>query len=178
MIALAAVLSLIKVYKLPWGGSITLLSMMPICLFSIKRGFLAGMTVSFVYSVVQLLLDLGEVLSWGLTAGTLIACFAFDYILAYSMLGTAGAFRKFGTKGWIAGCVTALFLRFAMHYISGVFIWGSVGKIWGFNTDNKYLYSALYNGSYMVPEMVFTTIAVVLMFKLTPVQKLMNSKNG
>ena len=111
MIALAAVLSLVKVYKLPWGGSITLLSMVPICLYSIKRGAAAGMAVSFVYSVVQLLLDLGEVLSWGLTAGTLVACFALDYILAYSALGTAGIFRRFGTKGWIAGCVFALLLR-------------------------------------------------------------------
>lgn len=177
MIALAAVLSLIKVYKLPWGGSITLLSMVPICLFSIKRGFLAGMTVAFVYSVVQLLLDLGEVLSWGLTAGTLIACFAFDYILAYSMLGTAGAFRKAGTKGWIAGCVFALFLRFLMHFISGAWIWESVGEIWGFSTDNKYIYSALYNGSYMVPEMVFTTIGVVALFKLTPIRKMLTAQN-
>ena len=51
--------ALVKVYKLPWGGSITLLSMVPICLYSIKRGAAAGMAVSFVYSVVQLLLDLG-----------------------------------------------------------------------------------------------------------------------
>ena len=178
MIALATVLSFVKVYKLPWGGSITLLSMTPICLYSIKRGFLAGMTVSFVYSIVQLLVDLGEVLSWGLTAGTLIACFALDYVLAYSMLGTAGLFRKAGTKGWIAGCVMALFLRFLMHFISGAFIWESVGEVWGFNTDNKYIYSALYNGSYMLTELVFTTIAVVLLFKLTPIQKILGGSSA
>jgi thiamine transporter len=177
MIALAAVLSLVKVYKLPWGGSITLLSMVPICLYSIKRGAAAGMAVSFVYSVVQLLLDLGEVLSWGLTAGTLVACFALDYILAYSVLGTAGIFRRFGTKGWIAGCVFALLLRLLMHFLSGVLIWHSVGKVWGFETSNEYLYSLLYNGSYMVPEMIFTTVAVVLLFRLTPIRKLLNSKN-
>ena len=178
MIALAAVLSLVKVYKLPWGGSITLLSMVPICLFSIKRGFLAGMAVSFVYSVVQLLLDLGEVLSWGLTAGTLIACFALDYILAYTMLGTAGAFRKHGTKGWIIGCIMALSLRFLLHFFSGVFIWESVGEVWGFETSSKYVYSALYNGSYMLPELVFTTIAVVALFKLTPIKRLLVAKAG
>ena len=66
MIALATVLSLIKVYKLPWGGSITLLSMVPICIFSIKRGIGYGMAVSFLYSLVQLFMDLGEILGWGL----------------------------------------------------------------------------------------------------------------
>ena len=176
MIALATVLSLIKVYKLPWGGSITLLSMVPICLYSIKRGIGYGMAVSFVYSLVQLFLDLGEILGWGLTAGTLVACFALDYILAYSSLGVAGIFRKLGTGGWIAGVVAALLLRLAMHFLSGVLIWHSVGKVWGFDTSNQYLYSFLYNGSYMVPEIVFTTIAVVFLFKLPQTKKLLTVK--
>lgn len=176
MIALATVLSFIKVYKLPWGGSITLLSMVPICIYSIKRGIGYGLAVSFVYSLVMLFLDLGEVLSWGLTAGTLVACFALDYILAFTVLGTAGIFRKLGTGGWIAGVVLALVLRFSMHFLSGVLIWHSIGKVWKFDTTNEYLYSALYNGSYMLPEIVFTTIAVVFLFKLPQTKKLLTAK--
>ena len=178
MIALATVLSLIKVYKLPWGGAITLLSMTPICFFSIKRGFLAGMAVSFVYSIVQLLLDLGEVLSWGLTTTTLISCFALDYILAFTVIGSAGAFRKLGTKGWVIGTVFALMLRLLMHFLSGVLIWHSIGKVWGFDTSNEYLYSLLYNGSYMLPETLFTTIAVVVLLKQPAVRNMLTVKEA
>lgn len=177
MIALAAVLSLIKVYKLPWGGSITLLSMVPICVFSIKNGLVWGLGVSFIYSVVQLLLDLGEVLSWGLTAGTLIACFALDYILAYSMLGFAGLFRKKGTAGWIAGTVVAMLLRLLMHFLSGVLIWHSIGKVWDIDIKNEYLYSLVYNGSYMIPEIVFSVIAVVILYKLPQTKRLLTAKD-
>ena len=172
MIALAAVLSLIKIYKLPWGGSITLLSMLPVCMFSIKHGVKKGLVISVLYSVVQLFLDLSEVLSWGLTAGILVACFALDYILAYSMLGFAGLFNKKGMGGWIAGTVIAMLLRLAMLYLSGVLIWHSVGEIWNLNIGNQYIYSLIYNGSYMVPEILFTVIASVIMFRIPQLQKM------
>ncbi|MCQ2408501.1 MAG: energy-coupled thiamine transporter ThiT [Oscillospiraceae bacterium] len=172
MIALAAVLSLIKIYKLPWGGSITLLSMLPICMFSIKHGAAKGLIISVLYSCVQLLLDLSEVMSWGLTAGILIACFALDYILAYSVLGVAGMFNSKGIGGWIAGTVIAMLLRLLMHFLSGALIWKSVGEIWNLNIGNQYLYSLLYNGSYMVPEIVFTVIASVIMYRVPQLQKL------
>ena len=174
MIALATVLSLVKVYKLPWGGSITLLSMLPICLFSIKYGVVKGLAVSFVYSLIQLFIDLGEVLSWGLTPGTLIACFALDYILAYTAIGTAGMFRSKGVAGWGLGSAAALFLRFVSHFLSGVLIWHSVGTLWdGFSPDNEFIYSALYNGSYMLPEIVFTVIGAVILFAAPQTKRLL-----
>jgi len=174
MIALATVLSLVKVYKLPWGGSITLLSMLPICIFSIKNGIRWGLFVSFVYSLVQLGLDLGEVLSWGLTPVTLIACFALDYILAYSVLGLAGMFRNHGLPGWIGGTAAAVLLRLAAHFLSGVLIWHSFGDLWdGFSTENEFIYSILYNGSYMVPEMIFTVIGAIILFSVPQTRKML-----
>lgn len=174
MVALATVLSYIRVYKLPWGGSITLLSMLPIVLFSIKRGVASGLCVSFVFSLVQFLQGVQDGLfGWGLTSGMLAACILFDYILAYSVLGTAGIFRKKGVVGWIVGIVFALALRLACHFTSGVVIWKSVGALWdGFTTDNFWIYSLLYNGSYMLPEIIFTTVAAVVMLKLPQVKKL------
>lgn len=85
MVALATVLSLIKIYKLPWGGSVTLLSMLPIIVFSIRRGVLNGLGASFVYSLIQLGFGivLDGLLGWGLTPGMLIACMVFDYIFAF-----------------------------------------------------------------------------------------------
>ena len=175
MIALAVVLSLVKVYKLPWGGSITLLSMLPICMFSIKYGVLRGLFVSFAYAAIMLLTDLGEVLSWGLTPETLIACFALDYLLAYTVIGVAGIFRTKKLPGWIAGTAVALLLRFAAHFLSGVLIWHSFGELWdGFSTENEFIYSALYNGSYMLPEIIFTVIGAIVLYSVVPVRRLVS----
>ena len=173
MVALAAVLSFVKVYKLPWGGSITLLSMLPICLFGIKYGVAKGLIVSFTYALVQTFLDLGEVLSWGLTPVTLIACLIMDYLLAYTAIGTAGMFRKSGVPGWIVGTAFALFLRFVCHFLSGVLIWHSFGELWeGFSTENEYIYSLLYNGSYMLPEIIFTVIGAFVLFSVPQTKRL------
>ena len=174
MVALATVLSFIRVYKLAWGGSITLLSMLPIVLFSIKRGLKYGFSVAFVFSLVQLLQGITDGLfGWGLSSQMLIACILFDYILAFSVLGIAGIFRKKGLFGWIVGIIIALSLRFLCHFTTGVVIWKSVGALWdGFSTDNFWLYSLLYNGSYMLPEIIFTTVAAVVILKLPQVSKL------
>lgn len=174
MAALATVLSFVRVYKLPWGGSITLLSMLPIVLFSIKWGVKYGLGVSLVFSLIQFIQGVTDGLfGWGLSVGMLVACILLDYILAYSVLGFAGAFRKLGVKGWIAGTVFALLLRFLCHFLSGVIIWKSVGALWdGFTTDNFWVYSLLYNGSYMLPEIVFTTAGAVILLKLPQIKKL------
>lgn len=174
MAALATVLSFVRVYKLPWGGSITLLSMLPIVLFSIKWGVKYGLGVSLVFSLIQFIQGVTDGLfGWGLSAGMLVACILLDYILAYSVLGFAGAFRKLGVMGWIMGTVFALLLRFLSHFLSGVIIWKSVGALWdGFTTDNFWVYSLLYNGSYMLPEIVFTTAGAVILMKLPQIKKL------
>lgn len=174
MVALATVLSFIRVYKLAWGGSITLLSMLPIVLFSIKRGLKYGFAVAFVFSLVQLLQGITDGLfGWGLSSLMLIACILFDYILAFTVLGIAGICRKKGILGWIFGITLSLSLRFLCHFTTGVVIWKSVGALWdGFSTDNFLVYSLLYNGSYMLPEIIFTTVAAVLILKLPQVSKL------
>lgn len=176
MAALAAVLSFVRVYKLPWGGSVTLLSMLPIVLFSIKWGVKYGLGVSFVFALIQFVQGVADGLfGWGLSAGMLVACILLDYILAYSVLGFAGAFRKLGVMGWIAGTVFALLLRFLCHFLSGVIIWRSAGALWdGFTTDNFWVYSLLYNGSYMLPEIVFTTVGAVILLKLPQIKKLVS----
>ena len=174
MIALGTVLSLIKVFELPWGGSITLLSMLPVCLFGIKYGVGKGLAVSFVYALLQMFLSLGQVMSWGLTTGTLFACLFLDYLLAFTVIGFAGIFRKKGMAGGLGGIVFALLLRLAVHFVSGVVIWHSAGKLWdGFDTSNTYIYSLLYNGFYMVPEIVFTVIGAALLLKLPQTRKLL-----
>ena len=172
MVALATVLSFIRVVKLPWGGSITLLSMLPIVLFSIRRGIKSGLTVSFLYALIQFIqgIIVDGLFGWGLTPGGLIACIFLDYLLAFTVLGLAGLFRHKGVTGWISGIVLAILLRFTMHFLSGVIIWKSFGELWGdFFTENTVLYSLLYNGAYMLPEMIFTVIGAVVLLKMPKV---------
>ncbi len=178
MIALATVLSFIRIIKLPWGGSVTLLSMLPIVIFSIKYGMKKGLAVSFVFSLIQFGQGIADgIFGWGLTPINLISCIFIDYIIAYSVIGVAGVFNKKGVVGWISGTAIAVILRFVCHFISGVVIWGSFGELWdGFSTENTWLYSLLYNGSYMLPEMIFTIAGAVIFFKLPQVNKLIEDK--
>jgi thiamine transporter len=179
MIALATVLSYIRVYKLPWGGSITMLSMLPIVLYSIKNGVVRGLEVSFLFSLVQLGQGVVDGLfGWGLTVSSLLGCIFFDYILAFTVIGLAGMFRKKGELGWIAGTVIALLLRFACHFTTGVIIWKSFGELWeGFSTDNTYLYSLLYNGSYMLPEIILTSVGAFVFLRVPVIKKMILSKD-
>ena len=90
MLALATVLSLVKIYTLPLGGSITLLSMLPIVFLSVNYGLGWGFFSAFVYSLIQFALDFASIASWGLTPAIFVGCIVFDYVLAYTALGIAG----------------------------------------------------------------------------------------
>lgn len=169
LLALATVLSMIKIFKLPLGGSVTLLSMLPVAMLSIEYGVKWGFASAFLYSLIQFAMDFGEVMSWGLTAGILIASFFCDYILAFTSIGISGLFRKKGVVGICAGIALALFLRFVFHFISGVVLFGDFTG----GTAACLLYSLTYNGSYMLPEMIFTMVGASVLFKLPQIQKIM-----
>ena len=181
MVALATVLSFLKIVQFPWGGAITVLSMLPIVVFALRYGVVKGLAVSFVYSLIQLgqgiLMD--GLLGWGLTPIALVSCIFLDYIGAFSVLCLAGLFgnKKFG--GIIGGTILAMVLRFALHYLSGVLIFHSFGELWnGFSTDSTWLYSLLYNGAYMLPETIFSTVGAVVLFKTPQMRKLLFAGEG
>lgn len=176
MVALATVLSFIPIFKLPWGGSITLLSMLPIVLFSIRRGVKAGLAASLTYSLLQLFqgIVMDGLLGWGLTPGLLAGCIFLDYIGAFTILGLAGLLRKKKLSGWISGITLVIVLRFLFHVLSGVVIFHSAGMLWeGFSTDNSVLYSILYNGCYMLPELIFTLAGAIALLKAPQTSRLL-----
>ncbi|MBQ6040607.1 MAG: energy-coupled thiamine transporter ThiT [Oscillospiraceae bacterium] len=183
MLALAIVLSLLTPFQkiLPFGGSITLVSMLPICIFSIKYGVGKGLGVSFLFAVFQFAQGTIKdgLFGWGLTPGMLITCILLDYFLAYTVLGFAGFARKKGLAGWITGVVVALTMRFLCHFFSGVYVFGSTGKIWeqlDFVAENKYIYSLMYNGAYMLPEIILTVLVTVILFKIPQVRNILTSE--
>jgi len=162
MIGLATVLSLIKVYQMPLGGSVTLCSMLPILLIGYKYGAKWGMFTGFVYAIVQLLLDLGAVLSWGLTPTAVAASFVFDYLVAFSALGLAGIYGK-GFVRYILGMVTAMLFRFVSHVISGVTAYGSfLPKEWH---NHLWLYSVVYNGTFILPDLIICLFVGAIIYK-------------
>ncbi len=168
LVALSTVLSFIKVWNMPWGGSVTLFSMLPVCCVSIRHGLKWGLGSSFVYAIIQLFcgITLDGLLGWGLTPGMLVACIVFDYILPFTALGFAGMFSKNGTRGEILGTVMVVVIRFFSHLLSGVYVFASVGRLWqGFETSNTWIYSAVYNSCYMLPELFMTIIGALLVYK-------------
>ena len=160
MLALATALSLVKIYTLPLGGSITLLSMLPIVFLSINYGLGWGFFTAFVYSLIQFALDFASIASWGLTPAIFVGCIVFDYILAFTALGIAGIFRKKGVWGAVFGTCLALFLRFFSHLLSGLILFRSYEVF-----NSPFLWSLCYNGSFMLPEMIITAIATAMLFK-------------
>lgn len=174
VIAMAVILGMIRIFNLPWGGSVTLLSMLPISLYSIKYGVRKGLEISFIFALFQFIQGISDgLLAWGLTPVMLISCIFLDYLLAYTIIGLAGIFRNKGAVGWISGTVIALIIRFFCHFISGALIFNSFGKLWdGFSTDNTYLYSLVYNGAYMLPEIIFTSVGAYVIFRVPVMKKL------
>lgn len=171
LIGLGTALSLIKFWKMPLGGSVTLLSMLPIALISIEYGVGWGLAGSFAYAILQMLLDLPEVVGWGLTPVALAGTIVLDYILAFTMIGLSGMFRKKGISGICIGIGVALFLRFVCHLISGTVIFGEwMPEGWA----NPFVYSVCYNGAFMLPEIVLTMVGGVAMFKIPGFNKLVS----
>ena len=155
LIALSVVLSMVKVYNLPLGGSITLFSMLPVCVISLKYGLKWGFACSFLYAAVQFGLGLGEIMAWGLDVRMWVGCIVFDYLLAFGILGLSGIFRTKALPLQLIGIGISIALRFLSHFISGSIFF----DIWmPEEFSNPYFYSLVYNGSYMLPELIFTVI--------------------
>lgn len=172
MLALSVVLSFIEVWKMPMGGGITLLSMLPICLVAVKYGLKGALPTAFLYSVIQFAIGFasGNVFVYCTTAFTWIICLLFDYIVPFTVLGFSGVFRKkSGNAGIIMGIAFTIFIRFACHYVTGVVIWGQWAE-----GMSPYLYSLFYNGQYMLPECIITCIGAGIIIKIPQMKKLLN----
>ena len=173
-LALAVVLSYVKIFTLPFDGSITLFSMLPLCLISIKYGVRWGLGAAFCYSWFQILQ--GGVFAWGLTPTMLVASLFLDYLLAFTVLGLAGLFRKKGYLGMIGGVALVCVLRFLVHFIAGVVLWANLAEFVAFGQEwvnQPVLYSICYNGFYMLPETILTTAMVAVLLKIPQMKRML-----
>lgn len=152
-IALAFVLSYIRLFRMPQGGSITPGSMLPIILYSIVFGPVAGVTAGVSYGFLQFLQD-GGIVHW--------AQLFLDYPLAFGFLGLAGIVpRTFHIRTRIVtGTLLAIVGRGVMHVLSGAIFFAEYAE-----GANPWVYSLIYNGSFLGIETVLAiTIAIMLSY--------------
>ena len=154
-IALGTVLSYIKVFSFPTGGSITLLSMLVICLPGYWFGLGAGIMTGVAYGVLQMLID-----PYILYPMQLVM----DYLLAFGALGLAGLFAK-KKHGLIPGYITGVVGRYIFAVLSGWIFFG----MYAWEGWNPLLYSVVYNGIYIFAEAIVTIVILLL----PPVKKAM-----
>ena len=160
LIALAEILSLLPLYKFPWGGSVDI-AMLPIIIFCVKWGFGPAMIAATAHGLLQALLgSSGGFVGWQSFLG--------DYLVAYMVLGVAGLFKGRFVPAALLGCAT----RFLVHYVVGATIWAEYmpETFFGMTMTTPWIYSALYNGAYMLPCTVLVVIAGLLLQK-TPAKK-------
>ncbi len=147
--ALAVICSFIKIWEMPQGGTIAL-TMIPIILLSYRRGPWAGIAAGVIYSLISLLF-----------AKTIYhpLSILLDYILASGVLGIAGFFPK-TIPGILLGTTIANAGRFLSSFISGVVVFGEYAP----EGQNVFLYSFLYQATYIFPELIIALVILVFLF--------------
>ena len=166
-VAMTTILSLLK-FDLPFGGGVTIVCMLPLILVSHRWGWRWGVLTAFVASLIQLLLGLdnvGYATSFVMALGVIFL----DYVLAYTVIGFSGLFDLFlgKTRQSVAvGILVTFVLRFVCHLITGAWIWGEwmPETFMNMTMTSPWLYSFLYNGWYMLAELVVTEIVAMSIY--------------
>lgn len=160
-VALSAVFQLITFFRMPQGGSVNL-EMLPILIIAFRWGGVPGMITGLIYGFLQLVIN-----PYVIHPVQLIM----DYPLPYALLGTAGFLpvNKFKNNNFklyssiFAGTLVAVLGRFIIHVLSGVIFFSSYALDKG---QNPWIYSLIYNGSYIVPAMLLSLVIIIPLTKV------------
>ena len=168
-------------------------------MYGIKWGFFVSATYSVLQILMDIALGTGSSVimalfmpsSDGYMGGVAaIAILVIDYLIAYTVLGVGGIFRnrfKSKTAALCVGSVLALSLRYLAHIVSGAIFYGAWAE-WFFSQDGFYsiggwilehisggalalIYSVFYNGLYMIPEIIITAVAAVIVSRIPAIKK-------
>ena len=199
LLAVAIVLELVSkmlIPELPFGGQLTLASMLPVLLISYRHGVKWGFGAAFAYALLEMAIGTRTVAAafqpgyFGdgvLIANALIMCLL-DYVVAFTALGLGGAFRgriKSSGTALMAGALVALGVRYLAHIASGYILFAGYAE-WFFTQEGfpawggqlvaelspellGLVYSLVYNGMYMLPEILLTAAAAVLLTRIPKV---------
>ncbi|MBO0601682.1 energy-coupled thiamine transporter ThiT [Sporosarcina sp. E16_3] len=153
-------------FSMPQGGSVTL-SMLPIVVMAFRWGIVGGMLTGLVSGLLQLMMG-GYVLN--------VIQAALDYFVAYALVGVAGVTLAWllsgkvkGDKGSmvvaiVVGTVIGGLLRFVIHFIGGIVFFASYAPV----GQPVWLYSLVYNASYMIPAIILSAIVASILFTTAP----------
>ena len=196
LLAVAIVLELVSkmfIPEFPFGGQLTLVSMLPVVLISYRHGVKWGLISAFAYALLEMAIGTKTVMAafqpgyFGdgvLIANALIMC-ALDYVVAFTVLGLGGLFRgKIRNSGLalMTGSLVALGARYVAHIASGYILFAGYAE-WFFTQDGfpawgaalvetlspellGFVYSVVYNGMYMIPEMILTAVVALLLARI------------
>ncbi len=196
LLAVAIVLELVSkmfIPEMPFGGQITLVSMLPVVLISYRHGVKWGLVAGVAYALLEMAIGAKTVAAafqpgyFGdgvMMLNAFIMCLL-DYLVAFTVLGLGGCFRnKIENKGvsLMCGSLVALGARYAAHVASGYILFAGWAE-WFFTQDGfpgwgaglvdalspgmlGFVYSLVYNGMYMIPEMVLTAVVALLLARI------------
>ena len=196
LLALAIVLELVSkafIPEMPFGGQVTLVSMLPVVLISYRHGVKWGLVSGVCYAMIEMVLGAGTVAAAfqpgyfgdeAMIGNAIIMC-GLDYLVAFTVLGLGGCFRnKIKNPGvsLMCGSLVALGARYLSHIVSGYILFSGWAE-WFFTQDGfpawgaslveslsptvlGWVYSIVYNGFYMIPEIILTAIAAVLIARV------------
>jgi putative proton-coupled thiamine transporter YuaJ len=152
-IALAFVLSMIRLYKMPQGGSISAAGKLPIILFAYAFGAAPGITAGVVFGMIDFINSSSPI--------TNIWSFLLDYSVAFGLLGLSGLFGKMKNQSIAlpVGIIVACTARFIASVMSGVMFYAAYAEGTGMS---PLVYSITYNGSYMLPDMLICILVGLL----------------
>ena len=158
-VALSAILNLLPLFKMPQGGSVSL-EMLPVLIIALRWGGIPGMITGLVYGFLQLVMGAYIVHPLQLVL---------DYPLAYLLVGLAGFITIDSSVNKAGGYYFRLLLailtgglaRFFAHLISGVIFFGQYAPA----GQNVWLYSAIYNGSFILPSLIIAFIIIIPLLK-------------
>lgn len=162
LIAMGFLLSYIQLYQMPMGGGVTLVSMLPIIIIGLRHGPVWGLSSGLAYAILQFIQK-----PYVLTPVQVFL----DYILGFTALGLSGFFRgrKFSFQ---ISTVVCIGVRFISSFMAGVVFYGIYAVDYGF--ASPYTYSLVYNGSYLLPELILTLAVGMALIKV-PRLNLLNS---
>ena len=169
MIALSTVLSIFKLIEMPYGGSVTIASMLPMVILAYRHGIGCGLASGLAYAALQQFLGLNT-LSYVTGWQSIVAIILLDYIVAFTVVGLGGVFKKI-TKSertaLVLGTVLVAVLRYLCHVISGATVWAGLS----IPTEAALIYSIGYNATYMLPEAIITAAVAYYISSLIDFKK-------
>lgn len=201
LLALAVILELVAkmfIPELPFGGQITLASMLPVVLISYRHGLKWGFVSSAAYAAIEMMIGMKTISAaflpgyfgdGAMILNAILMCLL-DYAVAFCVLGLGGIFRNRIKKPGVSlmcGSLVALGARYIAHILSGYILFSDYAA-WFFTQEGfpawggqlveslspgvlGFVYSVVYNGMYMLPEMIITAAMALVIARIPGVVK-------